>query len=166
MMRPRLQLLKELLREDGLLFVAVSDIECAHLVEMLREIFGAANHIGQFVWKSRQNKDNRNKSGFSSDHEYIVAFGNRIKGEARLRSIGPERRMPAAAAHWMRRPPRPAVHRRRRSSRGLRAAPRPSPARHRGISASVHALFPPDDGSAGRGSGLCYNTICIAQTPH
>ena len=38
------------------------------------EVFGADNFISEFVWKSRQNKDNRNITGVSIDHEYIVCY--------------------------------------------------------------------------------------------
>ncbi len=86
MMWPRLRLLCELLRDDGLVFVSIDDIENSKLVEMMREIFGEERYIGQFIWKSRQNKDNRNISGFSNDHEYIVVFGKCLKGELRLES--------------------------------------------------------------------------------
>ena len=86
MMWPRLRLLHELLAEDGLIFVSNNDIENARLLEMLRDIFEEDNFIGQFIWESRQNKDNRNTSGMSNDHEYITVFGNRIVGEARLES--------------------------------------------------------------------------------
>ena len=86
MMWPRLRLLHELLAEDGLIFISNNDIENARLHEMLIDIFSENNFIGQFIWKSRQNKDNRNTSGMSNDHEYITVFGNRIAGEARLES--------------------------------------------------------------------------------
>ena len=86
MMWPRLRLLHELLAKDGLIFISNNDIENARLLEMLRELLGEDNFIGQFIWKSRQNKDNRNTSGMSNDHEYITVFGNRIVGEARLES--------------------------------------------------------------------------------
>lgn len=78
MMWPRLRLLRELLEENGLFFVSIDDLENARLIDMLREIFGETNFIGQFIWKSRQNKDNRNRSGFSNDHEYIVVFGKKM----------------------------------------------------------------------------------------
>ena len=84
MMWPRLRLLHDLLADDGLIFVSNNDIENSRLMEMLRDIFGEENFIGQFVWKSRQNKDNRNTSGMSNDHEYISVFGKKISGEERL----------------------------------------------------------------------------------
>jgi len=83
MMWPRLQLLKELLAETGLLFISISEIEYSHLICMIEEMFGADRHIGSFVWKSRQNKDNRNTSGLSEDHEYIVIVGDAVQGSAR-----------------------------------------------------------------------------------
>ena len=84
MMWPRLRLLRDLLADDGLIFVSNNDIENSRLMEMLRDIFGEENFIGQFIWKSRQNKDNRNTSGMSNDHEYISVFGKKISGEGRL----------------------------------------------------------------------------------
>lgn len=39
--------------------------------------------LGELVWKSRQNKDNRNKSGISEDHEYVLVVGTELKGERR-----------------------------------------------------------------------------------
>ena len=86
MMWPRLHLLKELLANDGLVFISIDDVENARLIEILRDVFGEDMFLGQFIWKSRQNKDNRNKSGMSIDHEYIVVFGRNIVGEQRLES--------------------------------------------------------------------------------
>ena len=84
MMWPRLKLLHELLAEDGLLFVSIDDNENSRLVELLRGTFGEDRLIGQFIWKSRQNKDNRNATGLSNDHEYVVVVGQTISGEERL----------------------------------------------------------------------------------
>jgi adenine-specific DNA-methyltransferase len=84
MMWPRLRLLRELLNPDGLLFISISDIEAARLRCILGEIFGDDHCIGPFIWKSRQNKDNRNISGISNDHEYIFIVGNQVKGEERI----------------------------------------------------------------------------------
>lgn len=86
MMWPRLRLLRELLANDGLLFISIDDIENARLVHLVSEIFGPENFVGQFIWKSRQNKDNRNKSGLSNDHEFILIVGKCIQGDQRLGS--------------------------------------------------------------------------------
>lgn len=76
MMVPRLALLKELLREDGAIFVSIDDNEVANLRFMMDEVFGADRFIGQIVWKSRLSEDARNVSGLSTDHEYVLAYGS------------------------------------------------------------------------------------------
>lgn len=83
MMYPRLVLLHELLNEDGLIFVSINDIEAPILRLMMDEIFGERSFVSQLVWKSRQNKDNRNTSGVSVDHEYVLAYGKKVRGDER-----------------------------------------------------------------------------------
>ena len=74
MMYPRLKLLHELLADDGVIFVSIDDNEVHHLRAIMDEIFGEENFVSELVWKSRQNKDNRNKTGVSNDHEYILSY--------------------------------------------------------------------------------------------
>ncbi|MDD5322244.1 MAG: site-specific DNA-methyltransferase [Methylococcales bacterium] len=83
MMWPRLKLLYELLDEDGLLFISIDDNEASRLQIIVEEIFGDDSLLGRFIWKSRQNKDNRNINGLSNDHEYILIVGKLIAGETR-----------------------------------------------------------------------------------
>lgn len=83
MMWPRLNLLKELLHEDGLLFVSIDDCEVDRLNLIIEEIFGSDSVLGRFIWKSRQNKDNRNTNGLSNDHEYVLVIGKQILGDRR-----------------------------------------------------------------------------------
>ncbi len=83
MMMPRLKLLKELLKEDGIIFVSIDDIEAHKLKLLMDEIFGEEYFIAQFIWKSRQNKDNRNITGVSVDHEYIFCYGKSVRGSER-----------------------------------------------------------------------------------
>ncbi|HLH51851.1 MAG TPA: DNA methyltransferase [Roseiarcus sp.] len=82
MMWPRISLLRELLSSHGVMFISINSIEKDSLGLILREIFKDCL-LGEFVWKSRQNKDNRNKSGISEDHEYVLVVGAEIKGEKR-----------------------------------------------------------------------------------
>lgn len=74
MMMPRLYLAKNLLRQDGVIFVSIDDNEVHNLRLLMNEIFGEENNVGTFLWKRRQNADNRNQSNISTDHEYIVTF--------------------------------------------------------------------------------------------
>ena len=83
MMWPRLHLLKELLADDGVIFVSIDDNEQHHLRMMMDEIFGESNFLAEFIWKSRQNRDNRNVTGASIDHEYIICYGSSIRGDDR-----------------------------------------------------------------------------------
>jgi len=83
MMYPRLFLARNLLRDDGVIFVSIDDNEVHNLRLMMNEIFGEENIIAEFVWKSRQNKDNRNVTGASIDHEYVLCYGRRIRGDER-----------------------------------------------------------------------------------
>ena len=76
MMYPRLKLAKNLLSDDGLIFISIDDGETHNLKKMCDEIFGGDNFIGQFVWKSRVCEDTRAKTGLSTDHEYITCYKN------------------------------------------------------------------------------------------
>jgi len=87
MIFPRLKLAHNLLREDGIIFVSIDDTEIHNLRKMMDEIFGEESFISQFIWKSRQNKDNRTVTGVSIDHEYIICYGKsnnqKIRGDDR-----------------------------------------------------------------------------------
>ena len=80
MMYPRLKLLQKLLAEDGVIFVSIDDIEVTYLRLIMDEIFGKTSFIAQLIWKSRQNKDNRNVTNVSIDHEYVMCYGTKIRG--------------------------------------------------------------------------------------
>lgn len=83
MMYPRLKLAKALLGKDGLIFVSIDDGELPNLRQAMDDVFGEESFLATFIWKSRQNKDNRTVTGASIDHEYIVAYGNKIRGSQR-----------------------------------------------------------------------------------
>lgn len=72
MMYPRLFLAKNLLREDGVIFVHIDDNEVHNLRMLLNEIFGEENILAQFVWRTDGNFDNQAK--VKNCHEYIVAY--------------------------------------------------------------------------------------------
>ena len=74
MMYPRLYLARNLLRDDGVIFISIDDNEAANLKLLCDEVFGAENFVAQLVWKSRQNKDNRTITGVSNDHEYVFCY--------------------------------------------------------------------------------------------
>ncbi|MDQ3020871.1 MAG: site-specific DNA-methyltransferase [Bacteroidota bacterium] len=85
MMYPRLFLARNLLREDGVIFVSIDDNEVHNLRMIMNEIFGEENFVGMFIWHSRQNVDSRSLNGASIDHEYVVCYtkiqSNRLRGK-------------------------------------------------------------------------------------
>ena len=74
MMMPRLYLAKNLLRQDGVIFVSIDDHEVHNLRLLMNEVFGEENFLAQFIWKRRQNVDSRAKNGASTDHEYVIVY--------------------------------------------------------------------------------------------
>ena len=89
MIYPRLRLARNLLTDDGVIFISIDDGEEANLRKVCDEIFGEDNFVASFIWKSRQNKDNRNITGVSIDHEYILCY-SKMSGIRALR--GAERK--------------------------------------------------------------------------
>jgi len=74
MMYPRLYLARNLLREDGVIFVHIDDHEVHNLRHLMDEIFGAENFIGMFVWQSK--KGGGSDSGtVVTDQEYVLSYG-------------------------------------------------------------------------------------------
>jgi adenine-specific DNA-methyltransferase len=86
MMYPRLYLARDLLRNDGVLFVSIDDHEIDNLRRLCGEIFGEESIIGTIVWRRRQVPDNRNLNNFSTDHEYVLVVargGSALTGQAK-----------------------------------------------------------------------------------
>ena len=71
MMLPRLKLLRELLREDGVIFASIDDNEVHHLRCLMDEVFGEHNRVGQIIWHG--STDN-NPTNIATEHEYIVCY--------------------------------------------------------------------------------------------
>ncbi|MFH0810407.1 MAG: site-specific DNA-methyltransferase [Pseudomonadota bacterium] len=83
MMYPRLFLTRQLLREDGVIFISIDDNEVHNLRIAMNEVFGEENFVAQLIWKSRQSEDTRAKTGVSTDHEYIVCYRKSDAGTLR-----------------------------------------------------------------------------------
>ena len=87
MMYPRLFLAKNLLRDDGVIFVSIDDNEIQNLRPLMNEIFGEENFITQLIWKSRQIVDSRAQTGVSNDHEYILVYSKAVNIRLRGKEI-------------------------------------------------------------------------------
>jgi len=74
MMYPRLKLARNLLREDGLIFVSIDDTEIANLKAMMIEIFGEENFEGHIHWRRRHNQPNDPTKMLAIVAEHIIVF--------------------------------------------------------------------------------------------
>lgn len=74
MMYPRLLLARNLLRDDGVVFISINDNEMTNLIKMCDEIFGESNRISTFVWKNKYGPGAFTK-GVASLHEYVICYG-------------------------------------------------------------------------------------------
>jgi adenine-specific DNA-methyltransferase len=83
MMYPRLFLARQLLRDDGVIFVSIDDNEVHNLRMLMNEVFGEESFIGCLIWKRRQNVDSRAKTGLSVDHEYLLVYRRDAQGRIR-----------------------------------------------------------------------------------
>lgn len=72
-MYPRLYVAKQLLREDGVIFISIDDNEVAQLKLMMDEVFGEQNFAGIFPWRKRTAKSDV-PFGISQDYEWILTY--------------------------------------------------------------------------------------------
>jgi len=68
MIYPRLELLHELLSEDGSIWVSIDDNEGHYLKVIMDEIFGRRNFVANVIWQKRTSRENRAAIGTSHDH--------------------------------------------------------------------------------------------------
>ena len=81
MMMPRLYLAKNLLREDGVIFISIDDNEAHNLRLLMNEIFGEENFVAQFIWEKRVNRENRNE--VSVRHDYVVCYSKYTESDVK-----------------------------------------------------------------------------------
>jgi adenine-specific DNA-methyltransferase len=74
MMYPRLRLARNLLKEDGVIFISIDDNEVANLRELCDEVFGSSNFIANAIWHKKYSVANDAKY-FSTSHDHIIIYG-------------------------------------------------------------------------------------------
>ena len=72
-MYQRLLLAKDLLRQDGVIFVSIDDNEVAGLRLLMEKVFGSVNFVATCIWQKIDSPKNT-ATHFSDDHEYIMVF--------------------------------------------------------------------------------------------
>lgn len=73
MMYPRLRLARNLLTDDGVIFISIDDNEDGNLRKLCDEIFGEDNFVAQIIWRKKYGAQNDAK-WFSVSHDYIVVY--------------------------------------------------------------------------------------------
>lgn len=77
MIYPRLRLAKDLLTNDGVIFISIDDNEVRNLKIVCDDIFGAKNFVAQLVWQNKKGGGNDSKY-VAIEHEYILAYARNI----------------------------------------------------------------------------------------
>ena len=73
MMYPRLKLARNLMTDDGVIFISIDDNEVANLRRLCDEVFGENNFIADAIWRSKDNSNNDAKR-FSLDHNHTLIY--------------------------------------------------------------------------------------------
>ena len=73
MMYPRLFIARQLLRDDGLIFVSIDDHEVHNLRMLMNEVFGEENFVSNIIWQKKYTRSNDAK-WFSNNHDYVLVF--------------------------------------------------------------------------------------------
>jgi adenine-specific DNA-methyltransferase len=76
MMYPRLSMARQMLGDDGVVFISIDEVELSNLVLLMDLVFGDENKIGIVTWK---NVTDNNPTLINKDHEFIVCYGRDIK---------------------------------------------------------------------------------------
>ena len=77
MMAPRLELLRELLAEDGSIWVSIDDNEGHYLKVLMDEVFGRGNFIATAIWKKNHARNN-SAQYLSADHDFVLAYARKL----------------------------------------------------------------------------------------
>lgn len=90
MMTPRLKLLRDLLREDGVIFLTIDDNEIHHLRMLMDTVFGPDNFVAQITWQ-KVYSPRMDAKGYSIDHDHILAY--RRSDEYRVKKVAFEQNL-------------------------------------------------------------------------
>lgn len=87
MMYPRIRLLRDLMHEEGVIFVSIDDNEVSNCKELLRDIFGTHNFVSHIIWKKMDSpSSNVGERIFSDYHDHIICFAKN-KSKAALQQL-------------------------------------------------------------------------------
>jgi adenine-specific DNA-methyltransferase len=78
-MYPRLRLARNLLKEDGLIFISIDDNEVNNLIKCCNEIFGEENFVSQLIWENKEGGGGSDSKLFRIKHEYVLVYARYIQ---------------------------------------------------------------------------------------
>lgn len=81
MMYPRLKIARNLLSDDGVIFISIDDNEVVNLRKVCDEVYGENNLVAEIPWQSRASV--QNDTDFSVNHEYICVYARNRRQENR-----------------------------------------------------------------------------------
>ena len=87
MMWPRLELLRDLLAEDGSIWVSIDDNEGHYLKVIMDEIFGRSNFVANVIWE-KSDSPKMDSQAFSSRHDHVIVFARNISSFSVNRILG------------------------------------------------------------------------------
>ena len=88
MMYPRLKLARNLLTDDGVIFMSIDDHEVDNLIKLGKEVFGETNFLNTFVWVSNLKGRQISGSGAAGTKEYVVVFSRNASEVGEFRASG------------------------------------------------------------------------------
>ncbi len=89
MMYPRLKLARNLLKDDGVVFISIDEHEVTNLSKICDEIFGEDNNICQLVWKKKYTGGKHSK-GYADFHEYILVYAKDASSLINIEILRPD----------------------------------------------------------------------------
>lgn len=85
MMYPRLKLARNLLKEDGVIFISIADQEVSNLRKICDEIFGAENFMAHFLWKKKSTTSNVKDAEVSPQIDYQLCYKKSLNAKIKQR---------------------------------------------------------------------------------
>jgi adenine-specific DNA-methyltransferase len=78
MMRDRLEILRNLLTDDGSIWITIDDNEAHYLKVLCDEVFGRKNFVATIIWEKRKSRENRRAFSFKHDHMLVYALSKPV----------------------------------------------------------------------------------------
>ena len=78
MIYTRLKIAKDLLRDNGVIFISISDIEAANLKKICDDVFGTVNCIADLIWANKEGGGSSDSKLFRIKHEHVICYAKNV----------------------------------------------------------------------------------------